>query len=532
MLSGNPQGSVFVQDNVLHIQGTDSADVIVTKVVAGISSPAVQITINSVVQNPIALSQFTSAEIDLLGGDDSLELNLPVQATLSGGDGADTLDLSASTEDLGIDQQQIATSTGTYFYGGFEKLLSGSGNDNIDIFTFNISDDVSASPLRYIDGGAGNDTIVYFDGAPDHSIAPTVHGGAGDDTLSVDRDGGEINGTTPHSAGPAYYFGDDGNDSLIMQRTFANRDFQGGAGIDTVDYSEFSTVGGILVTLDDKTGDGPRGFDNVHSDVEVVIGTQWNDTLIGSNHSETLDGSTGNDSIVGNGGNDSIIGDEGDDTILGGAGDDTLLGNNGNDSIIGGDGTDVMNGGAGINVVLEDLPQSPPPAPVSPFALTGGIFSVHGTSGDDQIIVRLKSGDAGKIEAVLGSTVQAFTIAGITSIFVDAGTGNDRIDLSTISIASKIYARAGNDVIFGSKASDRVYGGDGNDWIGGSSGNDILYGEAGNDRIFGGDGRDYIDSGAGLDVVRGDLGIDRLYVKIGSDDFRNNAGDLITLVAT
>jgi Ca2+-binding RTX toxin-like protein len=49
------------------------------------------------------------------------------------------------------------------------------------------------------------------------------------------------------------------------------------------------------------------------------------DLLIGTEADETLDGAAGADELRGGDGDDVLVGGEGDDLLLGGAGDDTLV---------------------------------------------------------------------------------------------------------------------------------------------------------------------------------------------------------------
>jgi myo-inositol-hexaphosphate 3-phosphohydrolase len=58
-------------------------------------------------------------------------------------------------------------------------------------------------------------------------------------------------------------------------------------------------------------------------------------------------------------------------------------------------------------------------------------------------------------------------------------------------------------ILQGTRRSDDLTGGPGNDVISGAGGNDELRGEAGNDRIDGGDGRDELDGGSGNDHLFG-----------------------------
>lgn len=71
-----------------------------------------------------------------------------------------------------------------------------------------------------------------------------------------------------------------------------------------------------------------------------------------------------------------------------------------------------------------------------------------------------------------------------------------------------VYAKAGDDIVYGSFTNDSIEGQDGND---------ILYGFAGNDQIFGGNGDDIIFGGVGSDALRGGNGYNELYVESGAD---------------
>lgn len=158
---------------------------------------------------------------------------------------------------------------------------------------------------------------------------------------------------------------------------------------------------------------------------------------------------------------------------------------------------------------------------------------MNGTTLDDQLSIRRRQEDPTQLDVTIGNRTSVIPIDGITLIIIQAGDGNDQVQVDlSLTITTKIYGGAGNDTIRGGGGSDRIYAGDGNDWIGGYAGNDVIYGEAGNDRMFGGDGRDYLVGGPGADVIRGEGGVDQIIARAGEDDFRGNLGDLITLVVT
>jgi VCBS repeat-containing protein len=125
---------------------------------------------------------------------------------------------------------------------------------------------------------------------------------------------------------------------------------------------------------------------------------------------------------------------------------------------------------------------------------------------------------------------------------IDGGDGNDYIQGS--SLGDTIIGGAGNDRILGGGGDDTILGGDGNDTLNGGLGNDLvdgeggadivhgdggnditlggdgndkLYGDADDDLVRGGEGSDVLDGGAGNDALSGDGGGDKLYGRAGDD---------------
>jgi hypothetical protein len=97
-------------------------------------------------------------------------------------------------------------------------------------------------------------------------------------------------------------------------------DVHGGDGDDTVDYSRRATA--VHVSLNDVADDGDPTAnagagegDNVHSDVENIIGGAGGDALVGTGGPNTISGGAGADTITGGGGADALYGGEGNDVI-------------------------------------------------------------------------------------------------------------------------------------------------------------------------------------------------------------------------
>jgi Ca2+-binding RTX toxin-like protein len=234
-------------------------------------------------------------------------------------------------------------------------LIGGAGDD---YFT-NAGDDGAAAS---IDAGSGYDT-ENFASEPDVTVqmapgleklissgvnvvgndlnnlivvesgygAVSVHGGAGNDTIRVDGTDNEL------------LYGDAGNDSLVggvgndtihggtgndtLDGGLGSDDLWGDGGWDTADYSHRGL--GLNLSLDNIANDGPRSNpserDNIHSDIETILGGSGADRIIGNAFANKL---------VGNAGNDTIYGGDGNDTLIGGAGTDHLDGQGGTNVII------------------------------------------------------------------------------------------------------------------------------------------------------------------------------------------------------
>jgi Ca2+-binding RTX toxin-like protein len=142
------------------------------------------------------------------------------------------------------------------------------------------------------------------------------------------------------------------------------------------------------------------------------------------------------------------------------------------------------------------------------------------------------------------------TIAGTRfSDYLDAGDGDDTEygkDGNDILIgnagADHLYGENGDDYLSGGTLPDFLDGGDGNDTIHGGddvdvliggNGNDSLYGEAGVDELHGGNGDDYLNAGVdadfifggyGNDIILGEEGLDTEYGEWGDDQMYGGAG--------
>ncbi len=197
----------------------------------------------------------------------------------------------------------------------------------------------------------------------------------------------------------------DGND--IIRPGDGVDDTDGGDGSDTLDYSNFLFSGpteGVIVSLffgtEINDGFGNRG---TVSNVENIIGSDFNDSLgagaedavlegrggndrlEGFTGNDLLKGGAGNDWLSGSGGNDILYGGPGEDILGGGSNDDRVFGGSGNDSVDGGFGNDLLDGGSGDDFLNGSLDDDTLLGRSGNDVLSGGVGTdtKTGGSGDD-----------------------------------------------------------------------------------------------------------------------------------------------------
>ncbi len=162
----------------------------------------------------------------------------------------------------------------------------------------------------------------------------------------------------------------------------------------------------------------------------------------------------------------AIIGNNAANILEGGAGNDTLTGGDGDDTLIGGDGNDNLVGGLGAD-------------------------TMRGGMGDDSytvdsildVVLELGAEGTDKVTSAvtfsLGANVENLTLSGAAAI---NGFGNE--------LANTIVGNTGVNIIFGGAGNDNLSGGDGDDTLSGGDGNDLVNGGLGADAMSGGLGDD------------------------------------------
>ena len=421
------------------------------------------------------------------------------------------------------------------FTGGAEliELIDTNGADGMMTITSTLGESiefVNPTGSLTINGGSGNDTITSLDAGL--TVRTNIHGGDGDDTIAL------------------------GNGIVVGNVT-------GGAGIDLLDYSAFTTS--VTVNLAAGTATNTSSV----ATIENVTGGSGADFLDGGVGNDTLKSGAGDDELSGGAGIDSIDGGIGTDclievvtgnititdTKITGLGSDKILnvecfefsgddrnnlldaskytlgsvvlrGNGGNDTLLGGSRNDTLDGGEGFDIIKQSASVNQTITGDSATgAETDSLVSIEGA----QLIslgrtgLRLDaSGFFGK--AALDGTAGNDTLLGGGGVStLNGNAGHDLIVVG--SAVESLTGGAGNDTLIGNAGSDVLRGGEGSDSLLGNSGDDRIFGDAGGDRMFGGTGQDLMDGGAGNDTMLGEAGHDTIKGGTGNDGMSGGAGD-------
>jgi Ca2+-binding RTX toxin-like protein len=306
--------------------------------------------------------------------------------------------------------------------GGGTNALSGGGGDDV-FFEGGGKDDFAGGPGFDRADYQRDDTgvTVTLDGLPNDG-PPGAHDNVRPDVESVS--GGRGNDNLVGNAKANVLRGVDGNDTIngaggndVLEQPTGNFFLNdsdvliGGPGVDTADYHD--STANLTLSLDGKAndqavGDPSLGVDNIHADVENVIGGTKNDRITGSAAANRL---------------------------TGGAGNDMLIGLDGKDVLIPGAGDDAARGGPGLDVAsFVDAPAD----------ITADLVAGTATGdGDDTL---------GTIERLIGSAFGDHLVGSL---------GPNRLD-----------GRGGNDVLKGLLGNDVLLGGPGNDNLDGGQDSD------------------------------------------------------------
>ena len=382
---------------------------------------------------------------------------------------------------------------------GDENVILGDGDD---IFFSGGGDDSLV-------GGNGNDQIFAGDGN-DELVA-----GAGDDLISA-------------GAGDDVILAGSGADTI-----------DGGAGLDTLSF--FNSEGGVLLNLETDVHGGLAQGDSI-TGIEIIIGSNGNDTIFADENAVEIVGGAGDDFISGGSGGNTLSGGSGTDTIVGGLGDDVINGGSGNDLLIllgtvsefefesvangfvisGAQGTDSVTGVEGVRFsdnVFINLTGLANVGDASATNKNGAAFHGISFTGAGVNIGVIEVGNETAND--LGVPVTGFTSAADTVYFV-ADVNNTNATQEAINAGADIALQVVQLVtqvgsFIGTQFADTFTGSIGSENVSAGGGDDTLTGFAGNDTLAGGEGNDIIVGGAGDDVLLGGLGADNISGGAGND---------------
>ncbi|MDF1878942.1 hypothetical protein JHD46_04735, partial [Sulfurimonas sp. SAG-AH-194-C20] len=448
------------------------------------------------------------AELNVLSGnagDDSFNTS-DGKDSIVGGDGKDTVNYSsivnASTTGIVLDFDVLGeeksivktTNSGTYtdLLKTTEVVIGTTYNDSFS-------------------GGSGADEFYGREGDDSFagkSGADTLYGEDGDDII----DGGSDNDELFGGIGDDTLIGGTGDDIIDGGTNAGDRD--------VADYTSAETK--ISLDLDNSQVIGDDTGTDTITNVEVILATNYEDTLIGDDGVNVLDGRGANDTIIGQGGDDTLIGYSGGDTINGGLGSDLLIGG----SDVNDEDTVGYNQFAGTtdvsDIVVVDLEGSS----ASSISLdrtdttdtSTYSFDINGTT----ISYTAVDGDTGDV--IIENLYNALVTANITDIKqVNDGSNSPNIDVYetsgrilimdisagqsgfSITNVTNLVDTASGTAISNAEV-DYIFDFDnikGTDFEGSNIG-DTLTGNSGDNKIYAGEGDDTIFSTTGSDYLDGE----------------------------
>lgn len=426
------------------------------------------------VSNTLGTVTFTSFA-NLTGGSaaDTFDINngQHVTGTLDGGAGTNTLNMA-----------KVAASTTVNVTGTNAGTVAGGAG-----FAF--------ADMQNWTGGAGNDTLVFANGA---GFTGLVNGGGGSNTLNFSASTSAItvdvtanNAGTINTAGVSFGFvsfqnwtGGSGNNTVAFAngKTLSGT-INGGHGTNTMDFAAYTVPMTVYVNGNNTGKVAGTGFSVNFTAMQSWIGGTGNDTvkfangaamsgsLTGGGGTDTLNysayltgvrvdlatgaatgaagGISGFANVIGGWGNDILIGDSSANVLTAGQGNSVLVGNGGNDTLIAGSGRDILIGGSGTS------------------SLTGG---------------------AGQDILIGGATSYDNNVAALVSLMAEWS----RTDISLAARISHLNGtttggRNGTDVlnattIAANSAADHLTGGSGLDWFLANA-NDVVTGRKAGDTV-------------------------------------------------
>ena len=229
--------------------------------------------------------------------------------TINGGGGADTIRGGTGADQLnGDDGNDLIIG-----WGGADTMNGGAGIDTVSYATETGTRGlvVNLATTAWINAG-----VTY------QGLTGSDSWGAIDTYVGIERLIGSAKDDIINAAGTLdlnwYIDGGAGDDTLIGSLGGGNFDtLVGGAGDDTLDTGWARYEGSAAVYVDFAAGTATGQGNDTLIKIYGVTSGDGDDTLMGSSSQETMDGGAGNDIIFSGGGSDTIMANKGSDTVYG-----------------------------------------------------------------------------------------------------------------------------------------------------------------------------------------------------------------------
>ena len=232
--------------------------------------------------------------------------------TIDGGSGIDTLTFANGARGVSLDLNLgvgLTEDAEGDTYVGIENII-GSKYDDLIIADDNINEILAGEGDDIVNALDGDDIVYGGDGDD------LLEGGGGNDILHGENGNDTIIGDLDDDV----LFGENGDDSL--KGGFGNDALNGGVGDDLLDGGEgldtffggdgfdrityVSSLNGVTVSIATEIAD-IDGVIETFTEVEGLIGSNYDDILSGADNDNSLDGGLGDDYLSGGNGNDVYI---------------------------------------------------------------------------------------------------------------------------------------------------------------------------------------------------------------------------------
>jgi Ca2+-binding RTX toxin-like protein len=375
-----------------------------------------------------------------------LGVNGKVTGTVLGGDGSDTLNLSAKTVAHTINlQTNTATSTGGI--GGIESFIGGNSASIIDVLI-----------------GANSATNWLINGANAGTLTSPA-------TNSVSFSGFES--LTGGTAVDAFTFTNSGS----LSRTLT-----GGTATGVIDTLDLSAKTSALDFRLDATTSSVPGTLGGYTGLELLVGNNLTGTQVTRvNNTTTAWAVNGSGQVI-----VSLVTYSGVKGIVGGIGVDTLTG----PALT---GTDVA------QWTIDSVGGGTLAIPATTLAFSG-MNNLSGGTGADAFEILPAGSVPGALNAGVGTGLNSISYAqwttGVTVNLAVTTAANATAITGALTNIQMVTGGAGNDVLTGQAGKSTILvGRGGNDTLTGGSQRDLLFGGTGADTLSAGNGDDLLISG-------------------------------------